>query len=273
MASIIGRTISLKTLGPEAGFLDGTPLTIVGVMRKDFDFPMPFGDFWVPISEHSPVRSWPGSGNVIGRLRDGVSAAAAADEANVIGEALRPKPTSGPLAQPLPPGIRRFDVEGIKEQAVAASRPALRALAIAVGVVLWIVCANVASLLLARGTARHREIAIRLALGAGRGRVVRQLFSESVVLGAFGGAVGALLAMGGVHLLRDVTTLQPIDLVEHDHDRDAERKDALRDEPVAGADALARREHEQHPVDLLEGRVDGVLHALGERVERALEAG
>jgi len=206
MASIIGRTISLKTLGPEAGFLDGTPLTIVGVMRKDFDFPMPFGDFWVPISEHSPVRSWPGSGNVIARLRDGVSAAAAADEANVIGEALRPKPTSGPLAQPLPPGIRRFDVEGIKEQAVAASRPALRALAIAVGVVLWIVCANVASLLLARGTARHREIAIRLALGAGRGRVVRQLFSESVVLAAFGGAVGALLAMGGVHLLRELAS-------------------------------------------------------------------
>ena len=205
-AGIIGRTISLKTLGPEAGFLNGTPLTIVGVMPGDFDFPIPYGDFWAPITADSPVRSWPGSGTVIARLRDGVSAAAAADEANVIGEGLRPKPTSGPLAQPLPPGIRRFDVEGIKEQAVAASRPALRALVIAVGVVLLIVCANVASLLLARGTARHREIAVRLALGAGRGRVVRQLLTESVVLAACGGVVGALLAMGGVNLLRELAS-------------------------------------------------------------------
>jgi predicted permease len=205
-ASIIGRTISLKTFGPEAGFLNGTPLTIVGVMPGDFDFPIPYGDFWVPITADSPVRSWSGSGAVIARLRDGVSAAAAADEANVIGEGVRPTPTSGPLAQSLPPGIRRFDVEGIKEQAVAASRPALRALAIAVGVVLLIVCANVASLLLARGSARHREIAIRLALGAGRGRVVGQLLCESVVLAACGGVVGALLAMGGVDLLRELAS-------------------------------------------------------------------
>lgn len=203
---IIGRTISLKTLGPEAGFLDGTPLTIVGVMPRDFDFPVPYGDFWAPVTEDSPLRSWPGSGNVIARLRDGVSAEAAADEANVIGGGLRPKPTSGPLAQPLPPGIRRFDVEGIKEQAVAASRPALRALAIAVGVVLLIVCANVAGLLLARGTARRREIAIRLAVGAGRGRVIRQLMTESFVLAVCGGVLGALLAVGGVHLLRELAS-------------------------------------------------------------------
>jgi putative ABC transport system permease protein len=79
---IVGRTVALKTQGPEAGFLDGTPLTIVGVMPREFDFPVPYCDYWAPISEASPVRSWPGSGSVIGRLRDGVSAGAATDEAD-----------------------------------------------------------------------------------------------------------------------------------------------------------------------------------------------
>jgi putative ABC transport system permease protein len=203
---IIGRTVAFKTQGPQAGFLDGTPLTIVGVMPREFDFPVPYCDYWAPIAEGSPVRSWPGSGSVIARLRDGVSAEAATDEANVIGEALRPKPSSGPLAQPLPEGARRFDVQPIKEQAVAASRPALRTLALAVGVVLLIVCANVATLLLARASARQREIAVRLAIGASRSRIARQLLTEGILLSAIGGVIGVLLAVGGVHLLRDLAS-------------------------------------------------------------------
>ena len=79
-------------------------------------------------------------------------------------------------------------------------------------------------------------------------------------------------ARGRRHLLRDVPALQPVDLVERDHDRHAEREDALRDEAVAGADALARREDEHDGVDVLEGAVDRALHPLGQRVERALEA-
>jgi putative ABC transport system permease protein len=199
---IIGRTIALKTQGPEAGLLDGTPLTIVGVMPNEFDFPVPYCDYWAPISAASKVRSWPGSGLVIARLRGRVTAGVAADEANVIGEALRPKPASGPLSLPLPQGMRRFDVEPIKEQAIAASRPALTALALAVGIVLLIACANVATLLLARGTARSREVALRLALGASRSRIARQLVTESVILTAIGGGLGVLLASAGVQVLR-----------------------------------------------------------------------
>jgi putative ABC transport system permease protein len=202
---IIGRTVTLKTLGPEAGFLDGTPLTIVGVMAHEFDFPVPYCDYWAPITADSQARR-SGSGSVIARLRDGVSTAVATDEANVIGEGLRPKPTSGPLSQPLPQGTRRFDVEPIKEQAIAASRPALRVLALAVGVVLLIACANVATLLLARGTARHREVAVRLALGASRSRIASQLLMESVILTAIGGGVGVMFAVGGVQLLRSLAS-------------------------------------------------------------------
>src|SRR2546425_7551902 len=196
---IVGRTVALKTLGPEAGFLDGTPITVVGVMHPSFDFPSPLIDFWTPISEDSPARRT-SAGGVIARVRDGVSIQAATDEANAMGEGLRPKPTSGPLSQPLPPGVRRFDAEAVKEQLVGPSRPALRVLAIAVGILLLIVCANGANLLLARATTCEREIAVRLAIGAGRGRVLRQLITESLGLAVVGGLLGAALAIGGVAL-------------------------------------------------------------------------
>lgn len=198
---ILGRTITLKTLGPEAGLLDGTPLTIVGVIPASFDYPLPNADYWAPITEGSPARKR--SGSLIAKLQAGTSIEAAADEANAIGDGLRPKPTSGPLSRPLPPGERRFAVEGVKEQLIASSRPALRVLTIAVGAVLLIVCANVANLLLARGTARRREIAVRLAIGASRGRILRQFITESLVLSGIGGILGALLAVGGVYMLRE----------------------------------------------------------------------
>jgi putative ABC transport system permease protein len=183
-------------------------LTIVGVLPPAFEFPTgPFMsptalDFYIPvvpedISIRSPVIT------LMGRLGSGVSLTAARDEANVIGRAIRP-----PLAANAPAmKISRFDVEILKEQMVRRLRPALRAFLAAVAFVLLIVCANVANLLLARGTARQHEMALRMAIGARPGRIVRQVLTECLVLAACGGALGALFAAGGVMLVKDLASL------------------------------------------------------------------
>ena len=193
---IVGQTVALKTLGPESGFLDGTPLTIVGVMPPTFDYPAPYVDYWAPITADSPVRRWPGSGLVIGRLAAGVSVDARRrrGERHRRGTAAHVQRLGRSLVH-CPEGARRFDVEGIKEQTVASARPALRALSIAVFPAPDRVrqCRRP---VLARGFSRQREVAVRVALGAGRGRVIRQLLTESGILAVAGGALGVLLAVG-----------------------------------------------------------------------------
>ena len=143
------------------------------------------------------------SADVIGHLAPGVPVDAAAAEANTIGAAVVP-PTAG--GSPLT--IPRFEVHVLKDRIVQSLRPALRVFFAAVAVILLIVCANVANLLLARGTARRREIAVRVAIGASRGRIARQVLAECALLATVGGALGAALAAAGISLVKGLASVE-----------------------------------------------------------------
>jgi len=110
-------------------------------------------------------------------------------------------------ANKMPPSGPRFEYQSLKERLVAPLRPALRVILAAVVVLLLIVCANAANLLLARGTSRRREIAVRLAVGATRMQVFRQILLECAVLAGSGGVLGALLGAAGVIFVRRLATV------------------------------------------------------------------
>jgi putative ABC transport system permease protein len=179
----------------------GRLLTIVGVLPADMqELGTPL-DFYTPLVYTAGMRV--GAGTVRCRLRDGVSLIQANEEANLIGNAVRP-----PRPEKDPPLTRpRFLIEPLKDGLVSEIKPALRVFLVAVAVVLLIVCANVANLLLARGSARRREIAVRLAIGASRARVIRQLLTECLVLAMIGGTLGAALAAGSVASIKNLATI------------------------------------------------------------------
>lgn len=176
-------------------------LTVIGVLPPAFDTYGNAFEFYMPMADGMYGR--PPGVTIRARLRDGVSLQAAQEEANVIGNAIRPpRPAAAPpLTRP------RFQVSSVKDDLVDPIRPALRVFLVAVGVVLLIVCANVANLLMARGTARAREIAVRLALGASRSRVMRQILTECLLLAGIGGALGAALGAAGVSLIERLATI------------------------------------------------------------------
>jgi putative ABC transport system permease protein len=178
--------------------LDGTLFTVVGVLPPGFSILDKNVDVWVPAGFSAQARTPGGRWTmVIARVKDGVSFAQAQDDmTRVAGQltAMFPNADTGWTARVVP----------LKEQLTGDVRPALLVLLGAVAFVLLIACANVANLLLARATTRHRELAIRAALGADRRRLVWQMLSESLLLSAIGGAAGVALAWWGLSFARDV---------------------------------------------------------------------
>ena len=185
--------------------LDSRSYTIVGVLPGDFVFNLisPKVDIWVPrvfeLNLATPDRIEAGAGylDAVARLRDGVTSDQAQAEMNVLTERYR---RDNPTKADSDPKLT-IQLKGVEEALVENFRPALFILLGAVGLVLLIACANVASLLLARALARKKEMAVRTAIGASRTTIIRQLLTEALVLACLGGMLGILVASTGTDLL------------------------------------------------------------------------
>ena len=191
-ATVVGRAV----------LIDSEPRRVVGVMPPTFRFPSASTQLWVPYSfeRRNSAALWGGGqrGQVVARLSPQATPAQSQAELRAHAPGLRKANTEWLF----PPtwGTNR-EVVLLQERLVGDVRTRLLVILGAVGIVLLIACANVANLLLARASARQRELAICRALGAGRSRIVRQLLTESVVLGFMGGTAGLLLAFLMVPLL------------------------------------------------------------------------
>jgi predicted permease len=186
--NVVGSTLTLNE----------NPVTVVGVLPASFDFNTIFAhdsriDFVAPFPLTEQTNSWGNTLALIGRLAPGATIAAAQAEAAFIAE------------QPIERGRATNEFEPVlsplRDHVSGGSRPAVMLLAGAVTLVMLIVCANLSNLLLARGATHEKEIAIRAALGAARGRLIRQMLTESAVLALAGGALGLVLAYAGTQTL------------------------------------------------------------------------
>jgi putative ABC transport system permease protein len=179
--------------------IDNKPVSVVGVLPAGFDFPEA-SEIWLPresSAERLPGRTahnWRG----IARMREGVSVGQATADLSAIGARIKAEFGSNSGEDVLMSGAA---VVPLQEALTGPVRPVLLLLLGAVAFLLLIACANVANLLLAQGTARARELAIRAVLGAARGRLVRQFLTEALLLSVISGALGVLAAMSGVSSL------------------------------------------------------------------------
>ncbi|HSE20637.1 MAG TPA: ABC transporter permease [Pyrinomonadaceae bacterium] len=185
---IVGKTLQLNERS----------VTVVGVMPASFDFASVFApgtrvDLYSPFPLTPETDSMGNTSAIVGRLKSGVTLAGAQAEFNLLGPQIYSQHPERNEFQPI--------LSPLKEHVTGRLRPALIVLASAIGVVMLIVCANLSNLLLARNATRQKEMAIRVALGAGRRRLIRQMLTESIVLSGAGAIAGAFVAVVGTRLI------------------------------------------------------------------------
>ena len=186
--NIIGRTL----------VLNDAPTIVVGVLPPAFDFgavfvPGAHVDFFTPFPMTEETNRWGNTMSLVGRLKPGVAIQTAQTEARVIAKRIYDDNRKSNEFKP--------DVVSLRKHVSGSVQSALIVLALSVGVVMLIVCANLSNLLLARATTRQKEMAVRVALGAGRARLVRQMLTESLVLSICGATLGLLLAIVGTRVI------------------------------------------------------------------------
>jgi putative ABC transport system permease protein len=175
--------------------LDGEPYTVIGMMPANFEFPYAVArtDVWIT-TDLPRTGSWFQRIDVaVGRLKGDVTVETAAAELRAIAQRLEPLSQSNPT--------RTVTMTPLTEAVVGRSRKGILLLLGAAAMILLIACANVANLLLARAESRKREVAVRMALGAGRGRLLRQFLTESILLALVASAGAVFVAIGGVRVL------------------------------------------------------------------------
>jgi predicted permease len=192
--NIVGRALSF----------DGGPAIVAGVLPASFDFGTIFApgtriDIFEPFPLSPETNKWGNTLSIVGRLKPGATVKSAQAELTVLGK----------LDKQAHADRNDFDpiAYGLAEHVSGRLRPALFVLAAAVAVVMLIVCANLSNLLLARGATRQKEIAIRAALGAGKGRLIRQMLTESLMLSSCGALVGLVLAFVGTRVLSHLSSV------------------------------------------------------------------